>query len=215
MRHLTEQQVADESLPGWAQLGNGLYTRVTTPDFATGLALVNAIGEAAVAAHRDPGVDLRAAHVDVALVSHHPGVVSEGDVALAREIGTLAAAAGLSLDGSGVSRVNLALDTPVRRAVQPFWRAFLAYEDRPGTDRVVRDPAGRLPMVWFQSSGSAEPRQRWHLDVWLDPSRVQSRIEACLTAGGRLVDDSQAPAFWVLADPDGNRSCLATWQGRE
>ncbi len=34
-------------------------------------------------------------------------------------------------------------------------------------------------------------------------------------AGGELVDDSAAPAFWVLADSQGNRACLTTWQGRE
>ncbi len=27
--------------------------------------------------------------------------------------------------------------------------------------------------------------------------------------------DTAAPAFWVLADPQGNRACLTTWQGRE
>lgn len=80
---------------------------------------------------------------------------------------------------------------------------------------MVRDPAGRLPSVWFQSSAAAEPRQRWHLDAWIGPSQVQPRIAACLAAGGRVVDDTHAPAFWVLADPEGNRSCLATWQDRD
>jgi len=29
-------------------------------------------------------------------------------------------------------------------------------------------------------------------------------------AGGRVVDDSPAPAFTVLADPEGNRVCVCT-----
>jgi len=30
-----------------------------------------------------------------------------------------------------------------------------------------------------------------------------------------LINDAQAPAFWVLADPEGNEACVTTWQGRE
>jgi 4a-hydroxytetrahydrobiopterin dehydratase len=44
---------------------------------------------------------------------------------------------------------------------------------------------------------------------------VEGRIAAAIEAGGELVDDTAAPAFWVLADPQGNRACLTTWQGRE
>jgi 4a-hydroxytetrahydrobiopterin dehydratase len=43
---------------------------------------------------------------------------------------------------------------------------------------------------------------------------VQPRIDAALAAGGRVAGDAEAPAFWVLADPDGNKVCLCTWQDR-
>ena len=43
----------------------------------------------------------------------------------------------------------------------------------------------------------------------------QSRIDAAIAAGGRLLSDTQAPAFWVLADPEGNEACICTWQGRD
>lgn len=215
MRMITGQQVADEGLAGWVHLGNGLYTRVVVADFAEGLAFVNAVGAAAQAARHHPDVSLYGTHVDIAFVSRDVVGVREQDVTLARTISDLADAAGLMLDGTSVSRINLALDTPARQDVLPFWREFLAFENRPGTDRVVRDPAGRLPSVWFQPSGRDEPRQRWHMDVWLDPSQVEARINGCLAAGGRVVDDRHAPSFWVLADADGNRSCLATWQGRD
>lgn len=216
MHILTGQQIVDEDLAGWVHLGNGLHTRVVTPNFETGLALVNAVAEAAKATNRAPDVGLHNTRVDIAVVNPDAGDVTERDVALARAITTVAAEAELVLDGTSVSRINLALDTPARQDVLPFWRAMLAFEDRPGmSDRMVRDPAGRLPSVWFQDSGSDVSRQRWHLDVWIDPSQVQPRIEECLAAGGSVVDDSHAPAFWVLADADGNRSCLATWQGRD
>jgi 4a-hydroxytetrahydrobiopterin dehydratase len=35
-----------------------------------------------------------------------------------------------------------------------------------------------------------------------------------LGAGGTLVSDAEAPSFWMLADPEGNRACLCTWQDR-
>ncbi|MEU9987018.1 4a-hydroxytetrahydrobiopterin dehydratase [Streptomyces sp. NPDC048045] len=62
--------------------------------------------------------------------------------------------------------------------------------------------------------GSEEPRQRRYPDVWVDPAQVQSRVDAALAVGGTLVSDAEAPSFWVLADPEGNRVCLCTWQDR-
>lgn len=34
-------------------------------------------------------------------------------------------------------------------------------------------------------------------------------------AGGRLVDDTSARAFWVLADAEGNEACVSTWLDRD
>lgn len=42
-----------------------------------------------------------------------------------------------------------------------------------------------------------------------------SRVRAALTAGGHLVDDSQARAFWVLVDAEGNEVCVCTWEDRD
>ena len=50
--------------------------------------------------------------------------------------------------------------------------------------------------------------------MWVDPAEAEARIAAALAAGGTLVSDAEAPSFWVLADPDGNRVCLCTWQQR-
>jgi 4a-hydroxytetrahydrobiopterin dehydratase len=44
---------------------------------------------------------------------------------------------------------------------------------------------------------------------------ASQRIRAALAAGGTLVSDRRAPAFWVLADPEGNEACVTTWQGRD
>src|SRR5262245_58509359 len=36
-------------------------------------------------------------------------------------------------------------------------------------------------------------------------------LTAALAAGGRIVDESNAPAHWTLADRAGNRVCLCAW----
>ena len=78
----------------------------------------------------------------------------------------------------------------------------------------VLEPSGQAPSIWFQDAeatqDSKEPRQRWHLDVWVAPEAAEGRIDAALAAGGVLVDDRQAPSFVVLADPDGNKACICT-----
>lgn len=202
----TGQEIADAGLEGWAHLLGGLQTRLHTGDFATGLALVAAIGAAAQA-----DLDLRREHVDVRVASRNG--ITAADVQLARAITAIAADAGVTLDAS-VSRLELAIDTPDEGPLLPFWAAVMGMAAVAGPGAEVRDPAGTLPTIWFQESGREEPRQHWHPDVWVDPAQVQPRIDAALAAGGTLVSDAEAPSFWVLADPDGNRVCLCTWQDR-
>jgi len=47
------------------------------------------------------------------------------------------------------------------------------------------------------------------------PISIAARIDAAIAAGGTLVSDAEAPSFWVLADPEGNRVCLCTWRERD
>jgi 4a-hydroxytetrahydrobiopterin dehydratase len=208
---LTGQQIAEAGLTGWAYLPDALQTRIRTKDFTTALQVVNAVGEAAEEMNHHPDLDLRWGRVDVLLTSHDSGGVTERDLRLAHRITAIAAAAGVRCESASVSRLELGLDSPDASAVAPFWAAVLAGK-QDGDD--VVDPYGAVPLVWFQKSGAEEPRQRWHPDVWVEPEQVQPRIDAAVAAGGSLVSDDAAPRFWVLADPEGNRVCLCTWQGR-
>ena len=61
--------------------------------------------------------------------------------------------------------------------------------------------------------GLADDRRGWRVAPAL--AVEPGRIERALAAGGRLVSDSRAPAFWILADPEGNEACVCTWQGRD
>lgn len=43
----------------------------------------------------------------------------------------------------------------------------------------------------------------------------EPRIAATIAAGGHLVTDEHAPAWWMLADAEGNEVCVSTWMGRD
>jgi 4a-hydroxytetrahydrobiopterin dehydratase len=57
-------------------------------------------------------------------------------------------------------------------------------------------------------------RNRFHLDISVPHDVAEQRIAATLAAGGTLVSDRRAKAFWILADADGNEACICTWQDR-
>ena len=109
-----------------------------------------------------------------------------------------------------------ALDIP---AIKPFWLAVLGYVHEPGSETPmdsIIDPAGQLPNVWFQQMDEPRAqRNRIHFDLHVPHDEAQQRIQAALDAGGRLVSDARARAFWVLADPEGNEICICTWQDRD
>jgi 4a-hydroxytetrahydrobiopterin dehydratase len=138
-------------------------------------------------------------------------------VLLAQAISELARAAGATAHPERTSVLELGLDTADEAQIRPFWADLLGYEPFQAWEEIqLRDATGRRPTIWFQPTEAHEvPRQRWHLDLRIPPEAVEERITAAIDAGGDLVDDTTAPAYWVLADPQGNRACLTTWQGRE
>ncbi|MCW2819430.1 MAG: hypothetical protein JWR42_2217 [Marmoricola sp.] len=212
-RPLTGQQIHDEGLPGWSKVLDRLTARFATGDFTTGAALVTDIAAAADEADHHPDVDLRYPHVTVSLKSHDVGAITTRDVRLARTISDLAQARGVSPTPYAPDVLELALDTGDLEGIRPFWAAVMGFE---ADGDQVSDAATRLPTIWFQESDSTAPdRQRWHLDVSVPRELVEERIEAAVAAGGRLVSDESAPAFWVLADSDGNQVCLCTWESRD
>jgi 4a-hydroxytetrahydrobiopterin dehydratase len=123
----------------------------------------------------------------------------------------------VAADPSAVQTVQLTIDALVIPEVLPFWRAVLGYQERgdsPEEDLV--DPRGRGPSVWFQQMDAPRPqRNRIHVDVWVPHDQAEARVAAALATGGRLATDEHAPAWWVLADPEGNEVDVATWMTRD
>lgn len=207
--------VEAEGLDGWRYLRGAIHTRFATGDFTAGLELAQDIAAAAEAANHHPDLDLRYGHVDVRLTSHDVGFVTQRDVRLAREISAIGASRGIAAAPTELSVLEIGLDTSDMERLKPFWAAVLGLDPDAGEEDEIVDPDGVLPTIWFQvTEPHEEPRQRFHLDLTLPHDMVEPRMAAALSAGGTLVTDEHAPRFWVLADPDGNKVCLCTWQGR-
>jgi 4a-hydroxytetrahydrobiopterin dehydratase len=216
---ITARQFHDsDGVEDWRVVLGTAQTRFRTGSFTAGVELIDAIGELAEGMNHHPDVDLRYATVTVRLSSHDVGGLSQRDVTLARRISLVAKELDLPVEVGGLVEVEVAVDALDRPAVRPFWRAVLGYEEGPAEDEGLGlgDPAGYGPPVWFQQMDAPRPqRNRIHLDVSVPHDQAEARVTAAIAAGGHLVSDSRAPAFWVLADVEGNEACVCTWQARD
>lgn len=209
-------QVQAEGLADWRFFLDRLHARFRTGSFVRGLELVTRIAEAAEQADHHPDVVLTYPQVDVDLHSHDVHGVTSRDIALARRISEVAAELGIESAPREVSTLELALDVPDHADVKAFWASVLGYGDTqyPGE---IKDPAGRNNTLWFQEAPGAtgEVQQRFHLDIVVPREIAEERVQAAVAAGGTVVTDQRAPAFWVLADAHGNKVCVCTADGRE
>jgi len=211
---------AAEGTGGWRVLRTSAVARFETGSFGSGLRLITRIGVLAESANHHPDVDLRYGSVTVRTWSHDVGGLSRRDVALAREISAAARELSIQPDTAGIREVAIGIDAMTGSAVQPFWRAVLGYAEeleRGGNNAAypLVDADGRQPRVWFQQTDERrEQRGRIHLDIWVAHDQAEQRVAAAVAAGGRLVTDAFAPAWWVLADAEGNEACVCTWQDK-
>jgi 4a-hydroxytetrahydrobiopterin dehydratase len=202
----------------WRVVGDGACAYFTTGSFAAGARLVHAISELDGLQDHHPDVDVRYAGVTVRLITITPDYsgLSERDVELAQQISAVARELGVRADPSAVQTVQVTVDALVGPEVMPFWRAVLGYQDRGDSPEDLVDPHGRGPSFWFQRMDVPRPqRNRIHIDVWVPHDQAEARIAAAIAAGGHLVTDEHAPAWWTLADADGNEADVATWMGRD
>lgn len=190
--------------------------------FADGAAFVGRIAEAADRAGHHPDVNLRyPGLVHVALTTHAVGGLTAADVALARSISEIARDGALAVVSQDCTTVEIAIDAIDIAAVLPFWKAVMGYQDElpqaPGAQVTgLYDPRRIGPAVWFQQMDTPRPqRNRIHIDVTVAHDVAGRRVAAGIEAGGHLVSDDAARAFWVLADPEGNEACICTWQDRD
>jgi 4a-hydroxytetrahydrobiopterin dehydratase len=214
-----KQFYESEGVEDWRVVGDGACTFYRTGSVAASARLVHAISELTGVDDHRPDIDLRHDGVTVRLITYTDDWygTSKRDVELARRISAVARKLGLRADPSVVQSILFTIDARVSAEVMPFWRAVLGYEyrvDNPKEDLI--DPRGRGPSIWFQKTDEPPLQDfRIHVDVWVPHDRVQARIAAALAAGGRLVTDKYAPAWWTLADAEGNVADVSTTTGRD
>jgi 4a-hydroxytetrahydrobiopterin dehydratase len=171
-------------------------------------------------------IDMRPDRVELSVQTRALAAVTDRDTELAHHISDALGRLGLHPAGATaaesprpVQMLEMAIDALDIAAIRPFWKAVLAYTDEPGQDGpqdAIVDPAGQLPAIWFQQMEAPRPqRNRIHFDITVAHDEAEARVQAALAAGGRLVNDSFARSFWVLADAEGNEVCVCTWTDRD
>ncbi|MGW1765347.1 VOC family protein [Streptomyces sp. NPDC002073] len=225
---LSSQEASDAVRDlGWRFLLGTLRASVPVGSLASATEVATtAVAACGDAADQHLLIDVRPRRVVLTLQSLDRGAVTTDDVNLAHRISAAVHEIGLRTEPEidtgaprSVQLLEIAIDALDIAAVRPFWRAVLGYADEAGADGPedpLVDPIGQGPAIWFQQMERARPqRNRIHFDVCVPHDEALRRIEATLAAGGRLVSAARAPAFWVLADREGNEACVTTWQGRD
>lgn len=205
------RQLAD--LPGVdAGVSGSLVVAVEAPGFLDAVRLIDLVAADAERMNHHPDVDLRWRRVVFTLSTHSAGGVTQLDVELAHQILAAAREVGATI-GNLPERTEICIDASDAETIRPFWTAILGYREFRTTGGTIelQDPAGRGPAVWFQAMDDARRvRNRLHLDVYVATDRATARVSAAIAAGGHLVSDEHAPAWWVLADGEGNEACICT-----
>jgi len=218
---ITARQFKDaQGVKDWRVLADGAYAYFRTDSFTASAKLATAIAEVTEGAAHPPDVDIRPSGVTVRLISITDDSfgMTMDDVELARRISAAASDQGHSADPSGLQTLLVIPGAKVTAEVMPFWQAVLGYERRPDSpDEDLIDPGARGPAFWFEPMDEPRPDGGGaiHVGIFVPPEQAEARVAAALAAGGRLVRDQFAPAWWTLADAAGNEADIATTERGE
>ena len=204
-----QEFLAAEGVADWVVLHGGATAVFRVPSLGDGARLADAVAQV-------PGLAGSGALLTVAddrlTVRLTRGVfrLEVAHIDLARQISATARQHGRVADRAAVQEVQLAVAAKPDQIDIEFWRAVLGYE--PLADDNATDPLGHGSTVWMQDlSPNRSLRNAMHVDVSVAREHAGTRVAAALAAGGRVVDDTDAPAGWILADQAGNRVCVAAW----
>jgi 4a-hydroxytetrahydrobiopterin dehydratase len=201
--------LAAEGLDNWVVLHGGATAVFRVGSLSEAIRLAEAVSEA-------PGFEGSGALLTIGdssltiRLSRDIWQLEPGHVELARAVSAVARAHGAVAERAAVQEVQLAIAAKPDAIDVGFWRAVLGYV--PMAEDNAVDPLGHGSTVWMQQLDAAKPLQHaMHIDVSVAREHVRARLEAALAAGGRIVDDSNAPSWWTLSDRAGNRVCIAAW----
>jgi len=201
--------LAADGLADWVVLHGGPTAHFQTKSLADAAALAQAIAML-------PGLDGSPAHMSIVTKGLTIRLTREvwntelEHIELAREVSRIAISLGAVADPGQVQEVQFAIAAKPDAIDVGFWRAVLGYQ--PMLDDAGIDPLAISSNVWMQDLDVNKPlRHAMHIDVSVSKEQAQSRVDAAVAAGGVIVDSSEAPSWWVLADQSGNKVCVVAW----
>jgi 4a-hydroxytetrahydrobiopterin dehydratase len=202
-----------EGVNDWVVLHGGATAVFRVPSLSEAARLAEAISQAPGIA--DAGVLLTLADTRVSVrLSRDIWNLEQSHIQLAQAVSTIARELGAVPDRAALQEVQVAIAAKREGIDVGFWRAVLGYI--PMAEDNAVDPLGHGSTVWMQELDQAKPlRHAMHIDVSVAREQVKARIDAAVAAGGRIVDESHAPAHWTLADRAGNRVCICAWPDGE
>lgn len=204
-----QEFLAADGVDDWVVLHGGATAVFRAGSLAEAARLAAAVGEVAGFEGSGALLTIADASLTVRLTRDLWGLEAR-HIELARAISTVAQQHRAVADRAAVQEVQLAISAKPDAVDLGFWRAVLGYAPM-SPDNAV-DPLGHGTTVWMQELDEAKPLQHaMHIDVSVAREQVEARLAAALAAGGRIVDDSSAPAAWILSDRAGNKVCIAAW----
>jgi 4a-hydroxytetrahydrobiopterin dehydratase len=204
--------LAADGVDDWVVLHGGATAVFRVPSLTEAARLAETIAQAP--GIEGAGVLLTLADTRVSVrLSRDIWNLEQSHIQLAQAVSAIARKLGAVADRAAVQEVQVAIAAKRDQIDVGFWRAVLGYI--PMADDNAVDPLGHGSTVWMQELNQAKPlRHAMHIDVSVAREQVKARIDAAVAAGGRIVDESHAPAHWTLADRAGNRVCICAWPVR-
>ncbi|MBB1510680.1 VOC family protein [Tessaracoccus sp. MC1756] len=204
---------ASEQLPQWRYLLGRMHLLVDAGSFDEALSFVNAVAALANEHDHHPEIDVRYNRVHLAVASHDVGAITDRDVRFGTAVTELVRERGFTSEPGRLAQLEIAIDALDIPTVAAFWQAVTGWDL---DDDALTDPDFIGPPIWFQQMDEPRSqRNRIHLDLTVAHDEAPARLKAATDAGGTIINDTEAPSFWVLADPEGNEVCVCTWEGRD
>jgi 4a-hydroxytetrahydrobiopterin dehydratase len=205
-----KQFLAAEDVADWVVLHGGAMTVFRVQSLADAARLAEAVAQVPGLAGSGVLLTIGDGQLTVRL-TRDMWQLEEEHVHLARAVSAVAREHGAVADRARVQEVQVAVAAQPAAVDLGFWRAVLGYGAGVADDNGL-DPLGHGSTVWMQELDPAKAlRHAMHVDVSVAHEQAEVRLAAALAAGGRIVDDSSAPAAWILSDRAGNRVCIAAW----
>ena len=201
--------LAADDLTDWVVLHGGPTAVFKTKTFAEAANFFQALAQLPQLNGTNAQVNIVSERVTVR-ITREVWNIESAHIDLARSISKIADSLGIVADPSQVQEVQVAISAKPDSIDLNFWRAVLGYEAMLGDNAI--DPLGNSSTIWMQELDENKSlRHAMHIDVSVPEKHAEARLKAAVNAGGIVIDDSHAPAYWILSDRSGNKVCIASW----